>query len=289
MSFNSQKQNLDEQIKGDKEVSLTDILCFLKSDWKTIAISGLGGLILAIAYIVATPAKYEAVAQIVMAQIANNNINPLGVNIEEPSLLIARLSSPASFPEKVLSACGIEEGVNSAAILAQSIKLGVPKGVANVVDLKAFGKSPEAASICAQAIFELIKTTQEQILAPYIAGAKMKLDDDLVRLEKAKESVAGADKSGSAMGAVYLSTRDEIRYLLDEITTLKNIITGSQTRATRLVSPIYASDSQVAPKKQVALDTGLFGGLFLGLLFALARKMWMRMKNNMQEQNQGVL
>lgn len=277
------------------EISLIGILRFLKSSWKTIAISGLAGLVLAIIYIVITPKKYEAVAQIAMAQIAfsnnnnNNNINPLGINIEEPSLLIARLSAPTSFPAQVLSACGIDEGVNSAAILAKSIKLVAPKGVANVVDLKSYGKSPEAALICAQSIFELIKTTQEQIVAPYIAEAKMKLDDDLVRLEKAKDFVSKADKSGSAMGAAYLSTRDEIRYLLDEMTALKNIITSNQSRATRLVAPIYASDSPVAPKKQVALAAGIFGGLFFGLLFALALQAWTRLKDNMQEQNQGVL
>lgn len=286
--------NTQEVGQPNDEISLLDILDFFKKSWKVITVCGFLGPILAVAYLLLTPKQYEAVAQIAMAQISatnnnnNNNLNPLGVNIEEPSLLIARLSQPTSFPAQVLGACGVDEGVNAAAKLSKSIKLATPKGVANVVELKTFGKSSEAALTCAQAIFEQIKTTQAQIVAPYIADAKIKLDDDIERLQKAKDLVAKADKSGSAMGAAYLSTRDEIRFLLDEITALKNVVTTNQSRATRLIAPIYASDTPIAPKKRVALAAGLFGGLFLGLMLALARQLWVKLKADVQEQGQGA-
>jgi capsular polysaccharide biosynthesis protein len=276
------------------EISLLDILCFLKGAYKTILILGAVGLATSVVYLTVTPKQYEAVAQVAMAQIGaannnnNNNLNPLGINIEEPFLLIARLSQPTSFPAQVLSACGLKEGANAAATLSKSIKLAPPKGIANVVELKTYGKSPEAAMTCAQAIFELIKNTQAQIVAPYIEEAKLKLADDNERLAKAKDLLAKADMSGSAMGAAYLSTRDEIRFLLDEITALKNVVTSNQSRATRLIAPIYASDTAIAPKKRVALAAGLFGGLFLGLMLALARKLWIKLKAGMQEQKQGV-
>lgn len=276
------KQELDE------EISLLDILHFLKNAWKTIAIFTLVGLALSITYLAVIPKQYEAIAQVAMAQIgaANNNniLNPLGINIEKPSLLIVRLSQPTSFPAQVLGACGVDEGANAAATLSKSIKLGLPKGVDNVVELKTFGKSPEAVLTCAQAIFDLIKATQAQMVAPYIGEAKLKLTDDNERLAKAKELLAKADKSGSAMGAAYLSTRDEIRFLLDEITALKNVVTSNQSRATQLIAPIYASDTPIAPKKRVALATGLFGGLFLGLMLALGRQMWIKFKVDMQVQ-----
>lgn len=261
---------------SDDEIAIADILRFLKSTYKTIIIFGVAGIFLAIAYLAITPNQYEAVSQIAMAQIAavnnkNDDDNILGINIEEPSLLILRLSSPASINTQIMSACGINEGMNSADALSKFIKLKIPKGVANVVELKTFGKSPKAASICSQTIFELIKTTQEQIIAPYIAEAKIKLDDDILRLEKARDLVAKADKSGAAMGATYLSTRDEIRFLLDEIRALNNVVIRNQARATRLITPIYASDTPIAPKKEAALVAGLFGGVFLGLLIAFFR------------------
>jgi len=263
------------------EISLIDILRFLKGAWKEIAIFGLIGVALSTAYLAITPKVYDAVVQVTMAQIgaSNNNINPLGVNIEDPSLLIARMSSPTSFTPEVIAACGLQDQANSALALSKAIKLTIPKGVANVVDLKTFGPTPQAAQECNLAIFELIKSTQSQIVAPYIANAKVKLDEDIERLAKVKDFIYRADKSGSAMGAAYLSTRDEIRHLLDEITALKNVITSNQNRATRLVSPIYAGDMPIAPKKRNILAAGLFGGLFLGLLIAMGRSMTAKLKS----------
>ena len=267
-------------LNGDQEISLMDILRFLKNAWKTISISGVAGIALSIAYLAIAPKQYEATAQIFMAQLGttNNNPNPLGVNIEEPALLVSRMSLPTSFTPQTIAACGLVDINNSGATLAKGIKLAPAKGVANVVELKTFGPSQEAALSCANAIFELIKTTQSQILMPYIEEAKIKLADDEARLAKAKDLVARADKSGSVMSAAYLSTRDEIRYLLDEITALKNVVTSNQNRMTHLVAPIYASDLPISPKKPMALAGGLFGGLFLGLLIALARQMIARIK-----------
>ena len=267
----------------DQEISLLDILRFLKSAWKAIAIFGLAGIALSIAYLAITSKQFEASVQISMAQIGatnnSNNINPLGVNIEEPALLISRLSSPTSFTPEVIAACGLQDQANSALVLSKSIKLSLPKGVANVVELKAVGQTPQAAQECTLAVFELIKTTQSQIVAPYIEEAKIKLADDEERLAKAKDLITKSDKSGQAMSASYLSTRDEIRYLLDEITALKNVVTTNQNRATRMVAPIYADESPIAPKKRMVLAAGLLGGLFLGLLIALARQMIFKLKN----------
>jgi LPS O-antigen subunit length determinant protein (WzzB/FepE family) len=274
------------------EISLLDILRFLKGAHKIILVFGVLGLAIAIAYLVITPDRFEAVAQIQMAETSsannnnnnNNNLNSLGVNIEEPALLIARLGSPSSFSAGAIAACGQQAQSNSALATAQSIKLAPIKGVSNVVELKTVGPTPEAASTCAQAIFELIKTSQAQIQAPYLEETQTRLVEDKSRLDQAKALVARADKSGAAMSAAYLSTRDEIKYLLDEITTLQNVVSGGgQYRATRLVSPIYASDNPVAPKKRIALLAGLSGGLLLGLLIALGRQMWTKLESQHNE------
>ncbi len=270
-----------EEASDVSEISLLDILRFLKQAYKAIAIFGLIGIALSIVYLGMTPKQYEASVQIAMAQIgaANNNISPLGVNIEEPALLISRLSFPTSFTPGVIAACGLQDQVNAGVSLSKSIKLTPAKGVASVVELKTFGLSPQSAQDCALGVFELIKTTQAQIVAHYIEEAKVKLADDEDRLQKAKDLVARSDKSGAAMSASYLLTRDEIRYLLDEITALKNVVTSNQNRATRMVAPIYASDTPIAPKKWMVLAVGLLGGLFLGLLLALARQMVLKLKS----------
>lgn len=267
----------------DDEISLLKILLFLKLSWKIATYFGVTGLAIAIAYLWVTPKQYQAIAQIQMAQISNtvaanngsnrgSNISPLGINIEEPNLLIARMSFPTSFTPATIAACELGEKKNAAAILAKSIKLSQPRGVLNVVELKTIASNPEYAERCANSIFELIKTSQDKIVGPYIEEAKIRLADDEERLAKAKGLVLKADKSGSAMSAAYLSTRDEIRYLLDEITALQNMVASNLNRATRLVAPIYVDNSPASPKKTPLIAMGLFSGLFLGFLFAFIRQ-----------------
>ena len=96
-------------------------------------------------------------------------------------------------------------------------------------------------------------------------------------LDKAGYSITIFDNFSN--DAIYLSTRDEIRCLLDEISSLKNVVTSDKNRATRMVSPIYASYIHIAPKKRNILAAGLFGGLFFGLLIALARQMITKFKS----------
>ncbi|MBT8608394.1 hypothetical protein G6656_08920 [Polynucleobacter paneuropaeus] len=278
---------MGENVHPDQsEISLLDILRFLKGAYKTILVFGALGLAIAIAYLVITPNRFEAVAQIQMAQTSganNNNLNSLGVNIEEPALLIARLSSPSSFSAGAIAACGQQAQSNPALATAQTIKLAPIKGISNVVELKTVGPTSEAASICAQAIFELIKTSQAQIQAPYLEEAQTRLLEDKSRLDQAKALVAKANNSGAAMSAAYLSTRDEIKLLSDQIALLQDLISFSQSHVTRLVSPIYASDNPVAPKKRIALLAGLLGGLLLGLLIALGRQIWAKLKSQNNE------
>lgn len=67
--------------QDNSELSLLEIIYFLKGAYKTILISGAIGIALSITYVVITPKQYEARAQIGAA----NNISPVGINIEEPA------------------------------------------------------------------------------------------------------------------------------------------------------------------------------------------------------------
>jgi hypothetical protein len=44
-----------------------------------------------------------------MAQIANVNNNPLGINIEEPQALIARMALPTSYSKETIALCGLAD------------------------------------------------------------------------------------------------------------------------------------------------------------------------------------
>jgi LPS O-antigen subunit length determinant protein (WzzB/FepE family) len=176
-------------------------------------------------------------------------------------------------------ACDLQDQANDALVLSNSIKLKIPKGVDNVVELKTFGKSQQVAQDCAMGVFNLIKKSQAQIAAPYIEYAKNGLAADQERLQKIQSVFARADNSVIAMDVSYLSTRDEIRYLFDEIAAKKNLVASTQNQATRMVAPIYSSDMPITPRKHNIFAAGLFGGLFFGLLIALSRQAVSKLKN----------
>jgi LPS O-antigen subunit length determinant protein (WzzB/FepE family) len=270
-------QNFNPNIED--EISLKDIVDFLVESWKTIFATGVIGLLAAVTYIVVTPNQYEATAQIQMAQISsnnnnnnnNNNTNPLGVNVEDPNLLIARMKLPSSYSQESVKACGYESKQTPLESLAKMVKLSLIKGT-QMVELKVLGLSQIQAVLCAESIVETIKQSQKIIAAPIIEDAQLKLAKYSQRLQDAQGFILRADKSGSSMSAAYLSTRDEVKFLTDETIRLNDLIASANSRQTKLVSPIYSPENKVSPKRSIALVAGLFAGLFLGLLLMLGKR-----------------
>ncbi len=261
----------------EDEISIKDILDFLLESWKTIFATGLVGLLGAAGFIAVTPSQYEATAQIQMMQISpnnNNNTNPLGVNVEDPNLLMARLKLPSSYDLNEVKACGIDQENSPAELLTGLVKLSPVKGVGSIVELKIRMQSKDQAINCAQAVFENIRESQNAIVKPYVEEAKTLLIKYQARLSEAQSLVSRADKSGSALSAAYLANRDEVKFLTDESVRLNTFITSGDARQAKLVAPIYASDIPVFPKKKISLLVGMLAGLFLGVLFVIARKAW---------------
>jgi LPS O-antigen subunit length determinant protein (WzzB/FepE family) len=260
----------------DDEISLKDIIDFLLESWMAIALTGILGIFGALAFIWVTPNQYQATAQIQIAQISgnnnNNNENPLGINIEEPNLLMARLKLPTTYSPQNIKACGFVTSVTPSEDLVSAAKFSTVKGVGSMIELKINRDSKEVAIACAQSLFENIKASQNEIIRPYIEEAKTLLVKYQDRLSNSQSLVSRADKSGAALSAAYLANRDEVKFLTEEILRLNAFITTAVKRQAKLVSPIYASDVPVFPKKTISLILGLMMGLFFGLTFALIKK-----------------
>ncbi len=268
-------QHINVSLNQESEISAIDILIFLNQYWRIITAFSATGLAFAIIYLSTVPNLYQAIAQIQMAQIAvaslnNTNLAPSSSSIEDPSLLVSRLSIPTTFTPTEIIACGLDGKEKAAIRLVESIKLTQPKGTSNLVELKTTASNPVNAQQCINAIFDLIKISQAKIAEPYIKYAKIKLVNSQERLEIAKNFLVNSEKSGLTMSAAYLFTRDEIRYLRDEITSLQSIIAVDVNSQARLVAPIYVSEISISLKKQIiVLVVGLLGGFLLGLFIVL--------------------
>ncbi len=278
------EQPFNQSLKD--EISLKDIIDFLMESWKTIVGVGLLGLLGSVGFLAVTPNQYEATAQIQMAQISannnNNNTNPLGVNVEEPNLLMARLRLPTTYSAAEIKACDLEGQKMPAESLVSMSKFSAVKGVGSIIELKIRMESREQAVLCAQALFENIRESQNQIIKPYIEEAKGLLTKYQARLKEAQELVTRADKSGAALSAAYLANRDEVKFLTDESIRLNTFVVAGDARQAKLVSPIYASEAAIFPNKKIALMMGLLAGLFLGLLLVMIRKVWNNYRSNQQ-------
>lgn len=276
-SFNSTQED---------EISLGDIIDFLVESWRVIILTGILGVLSSVAYLLITPNQYQATAQIQMAQISasknNNNTNPLGINIEESSALIARFKLPSNYSTQEIVACDFESSKLPFEDLVAAVKFSVVKGVESMIELKINRESKELAITCAQSIFDSIKTSQNKIVKPYIEESKILLVKYQDRLANSQSIVSRADKSGAALSAAYLASRDEVKFLTDEILRLNAFVEAADSRQTKLVSPIYVSDDPVFPKKKIALVVGLLAGLFLGLFLAIVRKVWHNYRINQQ-------
>ena len=278
MSNHSSSSNSGDNVAlgNDEEISLLDILCFIKSAWKTIVISALCGLGVCVIYLLMTPNQYEALSQIQMARVPSDK-NPSGVNVEEPVALIARMSLPTSFNEAVIAACGPQEASKQAAQLNKAIKLSIPKGVASMVELKVTRPTPELAKTCATSVADLIIQSQAAMIAPMADATKARNKERLVKVEERlaqdKALLAKAEQPKGPISPTYFAILSEIRALEDERASLSKVVASESLEITALLSPIYISDNPVYPKKTVALAAGVLGGLFLGLLVALGRKM----------------
>lgn len=260
------------------ELSLLDIVQFIQESWKTIVGITALGIAGAVIFFWVVPKQFEASAQVKMAQIANFNsssINPLGINIEDPQSLIARMALPTSYPKETISLCGLTDKKYADTIIAKKVKLSILKGVSGTVELKIRDASKEIAKECTNAVYQLIKTSQTRLIAPYIDAVTKKLKIEEQRLSRATQVIAEADKSGGDVSAAYLATRDEIRHLLDQISNLQSILASNEGRTAQLTAPIYVKDEPVFPQMRDSLLIGLLLGGFLGLMLPLVRK-WYR-------------
>ena len=173
---NSENRNPQFVEAEEDEISLLDIFLFFKNEYQFILGFTLLGFVGAALYLWTVPKQYEVIGQIRMAQIAAGNIvSSAGAIIEEPQALIARMAIPTTYPKETIALCGLAEQKDAGSALAKKAKLSLPKGLGGTVELEIRDTSKEVAEACTNAIYEFVKTSQAQLIAPYIEEASKKL------------------------------------------------------------------------------------------------------------------
>ena len=263
-----QKYFTTDRPSQEDEISLLDILTFLKDAWKLIGISGLVGLVVSGAYLIITPNQYKAIANIYMAQLYLE-----AANIEESPAFINRISSSLSLNSKILQACALDGDVNMHLQLDKVIKLSIPKGVLHVVELTVTRSSPELAKVCASSIYDMIMQSSINKKQTRIGKVEERLAQDKAILTK-------TELARGIVTQTYFAVLTEIRNLEDERERLIAIdLMSMDVQGTKIRPPIFVLDKPVYPKKMISLLSGLMAGLFLGLIIAFGRSLFTKLKS----------
>ena len=262
----------DEKLQtAGEEISLKDIVDFLKGNWKRIALLGMVGLLSSAAYIALTPApekKFEATWQMQMAQFSNSNS-------EEPAALIQRLRSPTAYPVEVQRTCGMPEDGEFSDYLGGKLEIHPTKDVPTAVDMKLYAANPAQAKQCAEAIATMIMAQQRSLIEERTADRQaqlVKYQQSLAEEQRQMEM----NKKFELGNLSYLAKLDKLSWLRGKIDTLQEEVSLLQKHPTKLIAPIYVPSKPIpTPSKtvKVLLFSTLFG-LLLGVLYALGREAW---------------
>lgn len=272
----------DSDAQGD-ELSLWDILDFLKEGWRWLAGGVVAGAIGAIGFVLVSPAQYEATAIVQPATVGmpTTTTTTKGVEVEPVAQTLERLKLPTFYDEAMLQACQAP----SRQALSVGVKASQVKGN-SLIQISYRAKSLAVAEACVNAVVARLAKSQADNAAPIIktleeqlALSRQRLVDEKSFQAQAERRVSGASDGVSLLMLKTLSKREDIIQLQRQLVDQSVQLSAPITQPLRLLEPIYAPERSVAPKKLPVMAGGLLGGLVLGGLMFFARRSWLARKS----------
>lgn len=272
----------------DDEISLIDILLFLKASGRNVLISAIGCLLVGVAYYSAVPKMYEATATIQMAMVA-------GEVVETPAILLEKIKLPLFFSSAALQACGSDRDPSSHAKFADKVKPAINKS-APLISLSAQARSTQEARACLDAVIREIQKSQNDLAKPVLEQKKQKLvqlSDQLKAAEEMAQSFLTTKANINATDAQFpartlvmsfnLSNALEMSDLRRKINNLEAELIPPQTQPPSLAAPIYAPEVSNNKRPMFTLGLSLALGVFLGLAVTGVQRVVPEIRRQMRE------
>ena len=264
--------------QNDDEISLWDIVDFLKEGWRWLGGGLVLGLLGAVGFVLVSPAQFEATAIVQPATVGlPTTTTTKGAEVESVAQTLERLKLPTFYTDALLQACQVP----SRLALAGSVKASQVKGN-SLIQVSYRAPSVAVAEACVNAVVAQLTASQAEIGAPLIQTLEEQLVLTKKQLTEAESFQAQLEKraTSSADGASLLmlsalSKREEIARLQKLLIEQKVQLSVPLTQPLQLLEPIYAPERAVAPKKLPVLAGGLLGGFVLGGLVFFMRRSWL--------------
>ena len=155
----------------------------------------------------------------------------------------------------------------------------------SIVKIQTVAKSPDDAKRCLENVLIDIRLNQDQIFLPIRESKmnrlnhlknKLKSMEQLLKdlpLDKNTFDVPNPQLSGTTLffSTIMMSKEKEIRDLFMQINELEFSLSEPQTKEAFFITPIYASDIRIAPKRpRILLISTFVGGLItIGFLIII--------------------
>lgn len=237
--------------------------------------TGVFALVVALAggYLATAKRQWEVDAWI---QIGQSGTAPTGQDPKVESLLrvMERLKTDG-FKNEVLAGIGIPLKSPEARLYRASMKFD-PQPYANLLHVTVRAYSPGDASQLALATFDRLHAIHQRLGAAPVETARRRLQEIDAELDAAQADRVGlrgemASRSEGALASFSLAGTDAgIRDLQQARAEITTRLEANYTFDTAMPWPVHVSENPVSPIVPLVAGFGVLGGLFLGVLVAVA-------------------
>jgi len=247
---------------SSSELTLVELLKFIKNGWKVLAISTFLSLCIGAGYAFLSQEKFQAIATMEMASTQGGEVSlstdgTQTILLEKPNNLVEKLKLPLFYSEKTIEKCQLKNHKSANEFLSKTIKSSLVKNT-TYVSITYIDTAPLKANECLTAVVEDIKNDQAKIVEPILKYRKTQID---LLTSQLNQTVTMNSKSTYFYSQQILV--NEIDKLSLQLVTIKNAA---------LLTPIFSPPNRVEPTPSQILLIFLILGITIGLILIKMKK-----------------
>jgi hypothetical protein len=269
------------------EITLPEIIEFLKESWKQIVLGGVVGGAIGVSVALNKPQIYEATAAIHGGKVANTEVEPAAI-------LYEKLQMPKYFTSETFISCEIDKSPEPGKLIANELNSRFSNS-ASIIYISYKSRNIVVAKKCLESVLNDIRKNQnnefQYILKEkkiYLAALKQNL---MSAKKNAKEllnftkNLSTSDSQLSASALLFVTSinmSNEINVLQTQINSLEVSLLEPQTKEAFFLVPVYGP-SILDQKKSLKVASSIIGGMVLVIGFLMARRGWAKINESKKD------
>uniref|UniRef100_UPI00404732C7 hypothetical protein n=1 Tax=Shewanella sp. TaxID=50422 RepID=UPI00404732C7 len=280
---------MQEKLTYDDEISLMDIFDFLVDGWKTVFSIVFVGSSIGIVTSLNLPEQFEAKGTLSSGRFVGNDI-------ESIQILTEKMKSPTYYDERLLVGCFVDGTKADLEAFPKLLNPRIEKN-SNFLTISYRAQSRSRAVQCLNQVLTVVRNKQEILRASNLeifltqqAALRKKLTaltKSVAQLETDRAtqfSFKNIEYSAAALITVRLQSQaQELLAVEEQISKNEIMLKSPNTQDAEFVTPIFASEQRVSPRRSQIVMLSAIGSLFFGVLILFFRKAIVSIKKQREE------